>query len=315
MAFNDDSHKLRLTKMNEMWENLIPLSTFAREQFGIDDIFQDNDGKVMQQLTCLNFLNIEGREGNDGKDENGVEWEMKSINENKTSTISTHHHLNSKIIEKYRKVPWSFAVYHGVELIEIYAMHPEKLNEEYFNRWEKDVVENNRELNNPKISLEFVRKHGELVYNKKSQLIKDPKTIYYEEFMQANLAYDFSTSTTRPIGEIYSELDVMIMGISEKIGKVERDDGVEYSIDGKGFLKIITITNHLKLCIYLGGEVPECEHLSPTRGAEKGDKGKLLYNVKYKLNNKKAPLDVPYEFIQHSFGYVDSQRSVQMSLF
>jgi hypothetical protein len=54
---------------------------------------------------------IPGREGNDAKDSNGNEFELKSVNIALTKSFSTHHHINPRIIEKYRQVDWIFAVY------------------------------------------------------------------------------------------------------------------------------------------------------------------------------------------------------------
>jgi len=39
--------------------------------------------------------------------------------------------MNPHIIEKYRKVDWVFAVYDGIELVEIYLLTPEDI-EPYF---------------------------------------------------------------------------------------------------------------------------------------------------------------------------------------
>ena len=59
---------------------------------GIDDIFQDNGGKILQALLLLGLTNIPGREGNDAVDNSGDEYEMKSVNINLTRSFSTHHH-------------------------------------------------------------------------------------------------------------------------------------------------------------------------------------------------------------------------------
>lgn len=70
--------------------------------------------------------------------------------------------LTKETISKYRKVSWTFAIYHGIYLEEIYIMPGETL-EPFYEDWEKklDAIPH---LNNPKIPLRFVREHGIKVY-------------------------------------------------------------------------------------------------------------------------------------------------------
>lgn len=135
---------------------------------GIGDIFQDNGGKLLQTLLILNLRNLPGREGNDAVDAEGKEYELKSVNALLTQNFSTHHHLNPKIIEKYRKVhAWIFSIYKGIELQQIYMLAPSDL-EPFFGDWEKRWHERGgADLNNPKIPMRFVEEHG---YQRYSQL-------------------------------------------------------------------------------------------------------------------------------------------------
>jgi hypothetical protein len=80
---------------------------------GIGDIFQDNGGKLLQLVLITGLTVIPGREGNDARDRQGNEYELKSVNTLLTQSFSTHHHMNPVIIGKYRKVKWCFAVYEG----------------------------------------------------------------------------------------------------------------------------------------------------------------------------------------------------------
>lgn len=131
---------------------------------GIGDIFQDNGGKLLQVLLVLGLKVLPGREGNDAVDDEGNEYELKSVNVRLTKSFSTHHHMNPTIIAKYRKVDWFFAVYEGIELQAIYRLSPADL-ETYFSLWEKKWHESGgKDINNPKIPLKFVVEHGELYY-------------------------------------------------------------------------------------------------------------------------------------------------------
>jgi hypothetical protein len=131
---------------------------------GIDDVFQDNGGKILQILLNTGLTILPGREGNDARDESGREYELKSVNIRLTQSFSTHHHMNPHIIGKYRKVDWVFAVYDGIELTEIYLMTPAQI-EPYFTKWAKKWVDDgDKDINNPKIPLKFVRGTGTLIY-------------------------------------------------------------------------------------------------------------------------------------------------------
>src|SRR5881397_267342 len=71
---------------------------------GIGDIFQDNGGKLLQLLLITGLKGTGGREGNDARDEQGKEYELKSVNTLLTQSFYKHHHLKQIIIAKYSKV-------------------------------------------------------------------------------------------------------------------------------------------------------------------------------------------------------------------
>lgn len=140
-------------------------------KYGINDIFQDNGGKVLQTLIILGLRQIPGREGNDAFDAEGNEYELKTLNVSlgRSRGVTTHHHLNLGILAKYRAVhAWYIALYEGILLTEIYRLTPEEL-EPIFSEWERRLIANgNQPLNNPKIPIRFVRAHGTRVYPKVS---------------------------------------------------------------------------------------------------------------------------------------------------
>ena len=138
---------------------------------GINDIFQDNGGKLLQVLLVTGLEALPGREGNDAKDSEGNEFELKSVNIALTKNFSTHHHINPRIIEKYRKVDWIFAVYQGINLVSIYQLTPSAL-EFFYSRWEEKWHNSGgKDINNPKIPLKYVVEHGLKLYD----LVEDTK--------------------------------------------------------------------------------------------------------------------------------------------
>lgn len=160
--FLGPKHIRAIKRIEKFWSGLKSLETFAKKH-AIDDIFQDNGAKVLQQLVYLNMNLLPGREGNDAISISGVEWEMKSINIATHATgFSTNHHTNHDIIYKYKQIPWSFAIYDGINLLEIYVMRPEML-QPIFDKWEIKLNSVSY-LNNPKIPISFVRENGIRVF-------------------------------------------------------------------------------------------------------------------------------------------------------
>lgn len=140
------------------------------ERHGIKDIFQDNGGKILQVVLALGLEVLEGREGNDARDADGKEYELKSVNFALQKYFSTHHHMNPIIIEKYRQVDWIFAVYDNIELLSIYLLTPNDL-EPFYAKWEQKWHDDGcKDINNPKIPLEYVIEHGTLLEGKPPDL-------------------------------------------------------------------------------------------------------------------------------------------------
>lgn len=177
-------------RMQTAFEKVQELQKLAKE-YGIADIFQDNGGKVLQVLIMLGLKISPGREGNDALDDEGNEYELKTVNYALTTQISTHHHLNKEILDKYRKVKaWYFAIYEDIELWEIWKVPPSQL-EDLFQHWEIVIDQTGKELNNPKIPLWFIQTGGESIYRnpdkpavpraKKPRIIKEREAQYGQE--------------------------------------------------------------------------------------------------------------------------------------
>lgn len=158
--------------VDTLWRQLETLQEIAADK-GIDNIFQDNGAEILQQLVYLNFAVVAGREGNDGVDRNGCEWEMKSLDISKGNRgITTNHHLNQDIIDKYRTVPWSVSLYEGIHLKSIYIIGREAM-EYWYQRWE-EILQTRPHINNPKIPLKYIMTHGVLIYTDNMEFPHDP---------------------------------------------------------------------------------------------------------------------------------------------
>lgn len=143
---------------------------------GIGDVFQDNGGKILQVCLALGLKVYPARMGNDATDADGNEYELKTVNILRTTNFTTHHHLNHIIIAKYRQVPWIFTTYEGIELKEIYLVSPDGM-EECYKAWETKLGnESISHINNPKISLSYVRRNGKLLYATATEGLEETKT-------------------------------------------------------------------------------------------------------------------------------------------
>lgn len=176
------------TSVDILWRQLETLQSIAKE-FGISNIFQDNGAEILQQLIYLNMKAVPGREGNDGVDINGCEWEMKSLDISKGNAgITTNHHLNHAIIRKYKTVPWSVALYDGIILKKIYIISNQQL-QPMFDKWEAEL-ETRESLNNPKIPLSFIEKHGILIYSEGDEYPINPMTVIdTKQYLEPQQAY------------------------------------------------------------------------------------------------------------------------------
>lgn len=149
-------------------------------KYGIGDIFQDNGGKVLQTLIILGLKQLGGREGNDAVDADGNEYELKTLNISLGASrgVTTHHHLNLRILAKYRAVKaWYISRYENIRLLDIYRLSPSDLAP-IFDVWEKRLkLTDDAPINNPKIPIKFVLQNGVRVWpldsEEKRELLPD----------------------------------------------------------------------------------------------------------------------------------------------
>lgn len=160
-----------ISTFHQIYPSVLKLQELA-EKHGINDIFQDNGGKLLQVLLMTGLQVLPGREGNDARDIYGNEYELKSVNSLLTKSFSTHHHMNPMIIQKYRQVDWIFAVYEGIVLLSIHKLSPADL-EPYYEKWEKKWHDDGgKDINNPKIPLKYVLEYGQEIYRAPQDIYK-----------------------------------------------------------------------------------------------------------------------------------------------
>lgn len=155
---------LGFEEMTDAMRSVQKLSELGKH-YGIEDIFSDNGGRLLQILVATGLDRVPGRGGPDAKDRMGREYEIKSLDANsKVSGFGTSHHLNNSTIDRYREHTFVFAVFEGIMLREIYRVRALDL-EPLFDQWTQTLWSQSH-INNPKIPLAFVREVGEIMYMK-----------------------------------------------------------------------------------------------------------------------------------------------------
>lgn len=122
---------------------------------------------MLQSLIILGLRAVGGREGNDAFDAEGNEYELKTVNAalGTSRGVTTHHHLNTGILAKYRRVTaWYISIYQNITLMEIYRLTPDELSPVFDSFASRLEANKNQPLNNPKIPIAFVRQHGTRVW-------------------------------------------------------------------------------------------------------------------------------------------------------
>jgi Restriction endonuclease PvuII len=140
---------------------------------GIHNVMTDNGYQELVVLTLFGLTKMR-REGNDARDAEGHEYELKTVGRisadgvlKKTLSITTEHTLTHANIARYRGVwLWVVAVFNRTLPEVIYEITPQAL-EPFFAAWETRLREQDptgtdalNHMNNPKIPLKFVAQRG-----------------------------------------------------------------------------------------------------------------------------------------------------------
>ena len=152
-----------------------PLEEFAA-QYGITDIYSDNNIKQLQQTLYLGLDYASGRRLYDATDASGHKWELKSVDiTGSKKSFTTCSYLSQAVLARYKECRFAFSVYQHTELQTIYVMESNDLAP-YFHRWQNEL-QRKPYLNNPRIQLSYVQEFGHKVFDMTTQnksIWKDP---------------------------------------------------------------------------------------------------------------------------------------------
>lgn len=152
-----------LAQVETAFESLCAMQPLAIA-YGITDIVDDQNAKLLSVLVLLGLQRVPGDAGPVVMDGDGTTYELRMAtrSEGKPLNISTHRHLTQDVLQRYRNVSaWIVAVYEGIDLRTVYTVPPVLL-ESVFIAWDAPIVER-RPLNNPKMPIGLI-KQGEVVY-------------------------------------------------------------------------------------------------------------------------------------------------------
>ncbi len=154
----------------------VDLQTIASEH-GLHNVFADNGYQELVLLTLFGLRKLR-REGNDAEDDQGRQYELKTVSRissdgipKRSLGVTTEHTLTYANIERYRRAyVWIVAVFAQSTPEMIYEITPAAL-EPFFVKWEQQLhdqdptgdIERNH-INNPKIPMLFIQQHGTLVW-------------------------------------------------------------------------------------------------------------------------------------------------------
>jgi hypothetical protein len=158
-------------------EDIVKMADKVQEEankYNIIHVFDDGGYRELLLLKLFNLKKIPGRLGNDAIDPlTKLNYELKTVNlintkgkSRRKPGISTCHHVNNKIIDRYRGIKsWIIGIFYINKPVRIYEMQRENL-EKYFIYWENKLnKEDKTHINNPKIKFDDVINKGILLYS------------------------------------------------------------------------------------------------------------------------------------------------------
>lgn len=161
----------------------------AASAHGLHNVFDDGGYKELILLRLFNLTKLH-RVGDDAEDSQGRRFEIKTVarvsaagNRKTSLSITTEHTLTKTNIDRYRLAYlWIVAVFDQAHPEAIYEITPDAL-EVYFSTWSEKLdrqAELGSEggapvhLNNPKVPLSFIVKHGAQIWPEKDAPLPGP---------------------------------------------------------------------------------------------------------------------------------------------
>lgn len=153
--------------------------------YGINRVFDDGGYRELILLKMFELERPPGaavRTGNDAIDPRTHQlYELKTVNFYNLSgeyqsrpAVTTCHHFNRHILDRYRQVKFLIGFFHVNKPVRIYEMESTAIENPYFQRWERQL-QTAEHLNNPKFSPTPVVKRGVEVW-------RDPDPILQRDF-------------------------------------------------------------------------------------------------------------------------------------
>lgn len=142
--------------------------------YGINRVFDDGGYRELILFKLFGLQRPPGqavRTGDDAVDPvTGQLYELKTVNFRNLSgeyqarpQITTCHHFNQHILDRYRSVKFIIGFFHVNTPVRIYEVDPKVFEHPYFQRWEQQLAEVDH-LNNPKFAPGPVVKYGTLIW-------------------------------------------------------------------------------------------------------------------------------------------------------
>jgi len=168
---SDNKGASDVDRLNNLMGSLRKLQLLGDEK-GVKDVFSSSGMRLLQILIVTGLKGLESRDDYDAVDVGGNKYEIKTLNNKTIRAFPTHSRMSEKVIERYEKVDWIFAIYDGVELREIYCVRKQQMGL-FYEKW-RARLSNNQDKEkepkwkavNPRISLSFVRDYGQLIFER-----------------------------------------------------------------------------------------------------------------------------------------------------
>lgn len=145
-------------RLEEFMDSFSQLDDLAI-RYGFSDLAVHGNFRTIQVMTALGLTKDSSRRA-DALDQNGHMVEIKTCDITKSNSFSTATELTSEKCRRFRTFMWTFGVFVGLRLREVYVMDPRYL-EPLFLHFEAKIEKSKTGfIRNPSIPVSYVIKHG-----------------------------------------------------------------------------------------------------------------------------------------------------------